>query len=149
MARPEKPAKNATNLFEAGAPSASLHSYVHANEIIEYALSDVHLLGARFLIRPFVPPEGQDQRDDVDQRLQHGHPAAVGLPSSPGTGARAVTPSGAPNSGVRRASVGRRSRGEIGGSEHANGSMSVWNLSVGAPLSCRQHSGMLLGCYNP
>ena len=65
---PEKPAKNATNLFEAGAPSASLHSYVHANEIIEYALSDVHLLadpvsarqaqggtGSQILDPPFCP----------------------------------------------------------------------------------------------
>ena len=80
--------KNATNLFEAGAPPASLHLCAHANEMIEGALAPVHQVhanpewecarqaqegtGSRSL-DPLAPSEGPDQQHD-DEGLPHDHP---------------------------------------------------------------------------
>jgi len=86
----EKPAKNATKLFEAGAPVASVHSVLAlADRMIEGALDDVQErqasrspecaryasrgTGSRKYLDQQVPPGGLDQQHD-DAGLDRGHP---------------------------------------------------------------------------
>ena len=123
----KKPTKNATTLFEAGAPLVPMHStFVRPRRrddrrcvrrsLIQQPERDCarRTEGGSGKQRPIreVQPEGQPLVAHAPA-LHHGDPhlgATVGMPSSPGTGARAVTPSGGPNGGWR-ASVGRRSGG--------------------------------------